>query len=227
MSRSTRMFEVIQLLRSATVPLTAQAMAEQLEVTKRTVYRDVAALQAMRVPIEGEAGVGYVMRSGYDLPPLNFSAEEVEAIAVGLALLGRTGDHGLLRAAASAGQKLGSAIPDPSTSNLVDWPVFASGYNTIPEPSVDVALLRKAVRTERKISISYSDAAGDSTQRILQPLALIYYIEVLVLVAWCELRGDFRHFRVDRLSGVELTGERFLRHGDALRRKWRAQHQVP
>ena len=111
MSRSSRMFEIIQLLRAADGPLTAEAMAGTLEVTKRTVYRDIAALQAMRVPIDGEAGVGYVMRPGFDLPPLMFTAEEVEAIVVGLALLGRTGDGGLVAAAERAGHKISEVLP--------------------------------------------------------------------------------------------------------------------
>ena len=115
------MFEIIQLLRISDRPCTARAIAEELEVTKCTVYRDIASLQALRIPIEGEAGVGYIMRAGFDLPPINFDIEEAEAITVGLAMITRTGDNGLKRAARSAAQKLTDATPLSSTLFTSSW----------------------------------------------------------------------------------------------------------
>ncbi len=227
MSRSVRMFEIIQLLRSADAPLTANDIASMLEVTKRTIYRDIAALQAMRVPIEGEAGVGYVMRPGFDLPPLMFTAEEVEAIVVGLALLGRTGDAGLQSASASAGQKIGAVLPGDGEPDLKDWPFYASSWNAIPQSRVDLRVLRRAVREEEKVRLTYSNAEGKRTQRTVLPLALLYYIEVVVLAAWCELRSDFRHFRVDRIVDCRPIDGRFAGLGKNLRAKWREQHRLP
>lgn len=227
MSRSNRMFEIIQILRSAKGPLTAEAIAGSLEVTKRTVYRDIAALQTMRVPIEGEAGVGYVMRPGFDLPPLMFTAEEAEAIAVGLALVGRTRDTSLQAAAVSAGQKIGTVLPGDDAHDLQDWPLYASIWNAIPGSRVDMRSLRQAIREEEKLQLTYSNAEGERTCRTVMPLALIYYIEVVVLAAWCELRSDFRHFRVDRIIDCEPTGIGFVGQSLELRVRWREQHQLP
>jgi predicted DNA-binding transcriptional regulator YafY len=220
--RSTRMFEIIQLLRRAKQPLTAGAMAAQLEVTKRTVYRDIAALQAMRVPIEGEAGIGYLMRPGFDLPPLMFTAEEVEAISVGLALLGRTGDRGLVKAAQQAGQKIASILPQASRSGFEGSHLRTSTWHAMPECRIDPAILREAIRAEAKLAIHYEDGTGRCTERIIQPLAIIYYIEVAIIAAWCEWRSDFRHFRIDRIAACTPTGAHFTGTGEALRQRWGA-----
>lgn len=220
MSRSTRMFEIIQFLRAAGRPLTGQEIADRLEVTKRTVYRDIGALQAMRVPIVGEAGVGYVMRAGYDLPPLMLTEEEVEAIAVGLALLDRTGDAGLRAAAASAGRKIGSALPGRPEGDLNDGPLNASGWTAIPDSTVDLKRVRRAIREEEKARIIYFDAKDARSERVILPIALTYYIEAVVVAAWCESRLDYRHFRIDRMECFEPTGDRFTGQGAHLRRLW-------
>ena len=226
LSRSVRMFEIIQLLRSADAPLTAHAIAALLEVTKRTVYRDIAALQAMRVPIEGAAGLGYVMRPGFDLPPLMFTAEEIEAIVVGLALLGRTGDAGLEAAAASAAEKIGDVLPEGYGRDFDDGPLYVSSWHAIPGSRVEPRLLRRAIREEQKLRLGYADAAARSTQRTVLPLALVYHIESVVLAAWCELRSDFRHFRLDRIVACEPTEERFAGEGPRLRAQWREQQEL-
>jgi predicted DNA-binding transcriptional regulator YafY len=211
--RSTRMFEIIQILRNAANPRTAQQIAEELEVTKRTVYRDIAALQAMRVPVEGEAGVGYVMRSGYDLPPINFNVEEAEAITVGLALIARTGDRGLNRAARSAAQKL-------TDSTRLSETVFASTWG-VEEPEIlDLTTVRKAIREDRKIRIRYRNADGAETRRTIWPIAIAYHSEAIVIAAWCELRKAVRHFRPDRVSEYEELNEGFIGEGDRLRQEW-------
>lgn len=213
MGRSTRMFEIIQILRNAATPLTALQIATELEVTKRTVYRDIAALQAMRVPVEGAAGVGYVMRSGYDLPPINFDVEEAEAITVGLALIARTGDRGLIRAARSAAQKLNDKTQLSRT-------VFASTWG-VDEPAViDLSTVRMAIREERKLSIGYQNADGIATHRIIWPIAIAYHSEVIMIAAWCELRQSLRHFRPDRVSAYEVLDASFVGEGDTLRQEW-------
>ncbi len=220
MSRSDRMFEIIQLLRSADAPLTAQAMAGTLEVTRRTVYRDVAALMAMNVPVEGEAGVGYIMRPGFDLPPLMFSAEEVEAITVALALLGRTGDDSLLAAAESAAQKIASVLP-PAVRRSFDRPsVHASRWHDLPAALVDAGALRDAIRDEAKLQIVYRDSAGKRSKRTIKPVAVVYYVDTVVLAAWCELRNDFRHFSLAGIVSCKPSGGYFKGRGDALRTAW-------
>lgn len=227
MSRPTRLFEIIQLLRAAGGPLTAAAMAERLEVATRTVYRDIAALQAMRVPIEGEAGIGYVMRPGFDLPPLMFTAEEVEAITVGLALLGRTGDAGLLTAAADAGDKIAAVLAGAGAEPMRAAPLYASDWHAVPSAGVDLRRLRKAIREAEILRIDYADAAGRQTRRTVKPLAVLYYTESVVLATWCALRDDFRHFRVDRIARCHATGDRFVEDSAALRADWLAAHHLP
>ena len=207
------MFEIIQILRNAKKPRTAQQIAEDLEVTKRTVYRDIAALQAMRVPIEGEAGIGYVMRSGYDLPPINFDLEEAEAITVGLALVARTGDRGLFRAARSAAQKL---TAETRLSNTL----FASTWGAEEPKIVDLTTVRKAIREDRKLRISYRNGEGIETRRTIWPIAIAYHSEAIVVAAWCELRNDLRHFRPDRVSEYQELDEGFTGEGDRLRQEW-------
>ena len=220
MSRSDRMFEIIQLLRSAHAPLTAQAMADTLEVTRRTVYCDIAALMSMNVPIDGEAGVGYIMRPGFDLPPLMFSAEEVEAITVALALLGRTGDDSLLAAAESAAQKIASVLP-PAVRRCFDSPsVHASRWHDLPAASVDAGALRDAIRDETKLQIVYRDSGDKRSKRMIKPLAVVYYVDSVVLAAWCELRSDFRHFSLAGIVSCKPAGGRFEGEGDALRAAW-------
>jgi len=226
MSRSTRMFEVIQLLRSANQPITAQAIAEELEVNKRTVYRDIAALQAMRVPIDGEAGIGYIMRQGYDLPPLMFNAEEFEALKLGLSLLRRTGDKALEKTAESVMRKIANAAPVAKRSDVFDVPVFASCWHTIPESEVNPQLIRNCIRDEYKIEFDYHDQHDAMTHRIVLPLALLYYIEVVVVAAWCELRNDFRHFRLDRMNECAVSEQRFTESSEDLRQRWRAMHDL-
>ena len=213
LGRSTRMFEIIQLLRNAKQPRTAQHIAETLEVTKRTVYRDIAALQAMRVPVEGAAGVGYIMRPGFDLPPINFDVEEAEAITVGLALIARTGDRGLNRAARSAAQKLTEATQMSDT-------LFASTWGVKEPELVDLTTVRRAIREERKLKIGYENAAGEVTSRTIWPIAIAYHSEAIVIAARCELRRDLRNFRPDRISASAELNEGFTGQGDRLSQVW-------
>lgn len=226
MNRSTRMFEIIQLLRSSKRSLTAQQLADSLEVTKRTIYRDIVALQSMRVPIDGEAGIGYIMRSGFDLPPLMFTAEEVEAIAVGLSLLGRTGDTALQTAAASVTRKISDVLPEDNPYGLISQSVFVSNWHSIPGSSIDPALIRESIRNQRKLKIEYTDVEQRSSNRIILPLVLLYYVDSLVIAAWCELRNNFRHFRVDRITRCEVTDQSFEEGGNQLRENWQAHHQL-
>lgn len=217
MSRSTRFFEIIQILRKAKAPVTAMQLAEALEVTPRTVYRDMASLQAMRLPILGEAGIGYVMRAGYDLPPLMFSRDEVEAVVVGLALLGRTGDRGLERAARNAARKIADVVPDAGDDPVT---LSVSTWNRIPEPQVDPADVRRAIRDADELEIQYLDLQGRRTSRAIRPVALTYHVDSVVLAAWCGLRQAFRNFRVDRIERCVETGVCFADEAAALRTAW-------
>lgn len=225
MARSSRMFEIIQMLRASRSPLTAEAIASRLEVTKRTVYRDIAALQATRVPIEGAAGIGYVMRRGFDLPPLMFTPEEMEAITVGLSLIGRTGDRSLEDAGSAAMAKINSVLPS-SQPPIGETHLLVPSWHAIPDSTVDMRLLRRAIREERKLSFRYRDGTGHETKRTVCPLAIVYYIDGVLLAGFCELRQDFRHFRHDRISKCETLDAEFRGRSAALRRMWRSSHEL-
>ncbi|MEX0351016.1 MAG: helix-turn-helix transcriptional regulator [Paracoccaceae bacterium] len=221
MRRSTRLFELIQILRASENPMTAESMAARLEVSERTIYRDIAALQAMRTPIEGAPGLGYVMRRGYDLPPLNFDEEEVEALRVGLSMLARTGDSALQQAASRICQKI-DALHNPA-----EWLQVAPWGAPPDDPAlgcVSKADLRAAIRDERKLHLTYRDAEDRETQRVVRPVALIYHLDCTMLAAWCELRDGFRHFRADRIWGCEALDSYFTGQSEALRLIWRERN---
>jgi predicted DNA-binding transcriptional regulator YafY len=223
MRRTDRLFQLIQLLRAARRPMTGCALAEALEVSLRTLYRDVATLQSMRVPIAGEAGVGYVMRRGYDLPPLMFSRAEIEALLVGIALLRRTADRGLKSAAASALRKIAEVMPRELAADEGP-PLYVSAWEPEVPPGIDLRLVRRAIGEERKLLLRYRDRDGARSRRRIRPLAMVYYADSLVVAAWCELRRDFRHFRADRMDSCVLLASRFAGEGDALRRAWLSAH---
>lgn len=220
MRRTSRLFELVQALRGARRPRTASGLAEQLEVCKRTIYRDVVSLQAMGVPIRGEAGVGYMIEPGFDLPPLMFTIDEVEALVVALCLLQRTGDVGLNVAAGTILEKIKDVIPKAVSGPLVTDSLYATPPGPSPVKGVDVAMIRQAIREERKLFLNYSDAAGEATSRLIMPIALAYDVEAHMIVGWCELRSAFRRFRTDRVQSCSLVSERFQGKGDALRRLW-------
>ncbi len=214
MRRTDRLFEIIQILRSEPRSITANEIAARLEVSTRTVYRDIQTLQGMRTPIEGEAGIGYMMRQGYDLPALNFSTGEIEAIVVGLSLVAQTGDKGLQKAAQQVSNKI-----DSLRGKMESLQVSERGA-LVPE-TVDPETLRSAIREEQKLDLRYQDESDRETSRRIRPLAIIYYVHAMLLVAWCELRHDFRHFRVDRILCCEASEANFKGEGDDLRAQWR------
>ena len=222
MRRADRLFDIIQALRTVSHPVTAAALAEQLEVTVRTIYRDIAALQGSRVPIEGAPGLGYVLWRGFDLPPLMFTSEEADAIAIGVRLLRRLRDAKLQRAAESVLAKLVVVVPEPLQPHLVSAPIYVSDGDAPPVTGVDPGVLRDAIHEARKVAIAYVDERGRHTHRTVRPIAMAYYVDVTVLGAWCELRNDFRNFRVDRISNAQLLDERFLAESSRLMAEWLA-----
>jgi predicted DNA-binding transcriptional regulator YafY len=225
MRRADRLFDIIQRLRTAGRPMTAAALAEDLEVTARTVYRDVATLQARRVPIEGAPGIGYVLRRGFDLPPLMFTTEEIEAIAVGARLVSRTGDPALQDAAERVLSKVTVVLPEALRAQLVSAPVFVSSSGAPVAESVDLSAVRQAIRDERKLHIAYVDEKGVQTQRVIWPIAVAYYVQATLIGAWCELRQDYRHFRADRVASLTVLDERYPSDNGRLMAEWLALRQ--
>jgi predicted DNA-binding transcriptional regulator YafY len=225
MRRSDRLFDIIQRLRTARGPTTAAALADALEVTVRTVYRDVATLQARRVPIEGAPGIGYLLRRGFDLPPLMFTIEEIEAIAVGARLVARTGDPGLQDAAESVLSKVTVILPDALRAQLAAAPFFVSGSGAPVPKSVDLTAVRQAIRDERKLRIAYADEKSVRTQRTIWPIAVAYYTQATLIGAWCELRQDYRHFRADRINALTVLDECYPSDNGRLMAGWLAMRQ--
>ena len=221
MRRADRLFDIIQALRGAKRPMTAAALAETLEVTPRTIYRDIAALQASRVPIEGEPGIGYVLRHGFDLPPLMFTLEEVDAIAVGARLVRRIRDKTLQRAAESVLSKVTAIVPE-ALRDQVAAPALYIAEGSSPPPGLDLAMVRNAIRETRKLKIGYTDEQGRRSARVIWPIALAYYVDVTLIAAWCELRADYRHFRADRIADAKPLQARYPADNGKLMAAWLA-----
>lgn len=220
MSRAARLLDLIQVLRRRRQPISGEVLAEELGVSLRTVYRDIATLVGQGAPIEGAAGLGYVLKPGFFLPPLMFTETEVDAILLGLRLAAQRGDDALERAAGDAIAKIAAMLPDeledmPSTGALLAGPrAGAPPY---------LGTLRAAMRAERKLRLRYTDRHGAETQRIVWPIAVGFFEAAEVLAAWCETRRDFRHFRLDRIAAAEPLAERFPRRRRILLADWRAQ----
>jgi predicted DNA-binding transcriptional regulator YafY len=222
MRRSDRLFDIIQRLRTARGPTTAAKLATELEVTPRTIYRDIATLQARRVPIDGEAGIGYVLRKGFDLPPLMFTIDEVEAIAVGARMVGRLRDPKLQEAADSVLAKVTVVLPETIRSALANPQMFVSPGIAATAEGIDLAGLRGAIRDSRKLHIVYADVNGRRSNRTIWPIAMAYYVDVTLVGAWCELRADYRNFRVERIQSARVLDEHFDQDGGRLFREWSA-----
>jgi predicted DNA-binding transcriptional regulator YafY len=228
MRRADRLFDVIQMMRTAKGPITAAAIAQQLEVTPRTIYRDIASLQASRVPIEGAAGLGYVLRRGYDLPPLMFSTEEADAIAVGMRLLHRLRDPDLAQAAERVLAKIAVILPERIRGSLSDAPFTVSEGSARMPDGINLSEIRAAIRDRTQLRLSYQDGNGSASDRIVWPIALVYYVDVTVLAAWCALRKDYRHFRVDRMQSLTVLDEPIPADHRMLLAGWEAaERQLP
>ncbi|WP_342358416.1 YafY family protein [Terrarubrum flagellatum] len=224
MRRADRLFDIIQALRSSAQPLTASWLAAHLEVGIRTIYRDIATLQARRVPIEGASGVGYMLRRGYDLPPLMFTPDEIDAIAVGVRMVRRLRDNELQSAAERVLSKLTTVVPESVRPSLASPRIWISDGSASAQVGFDLADLRNAIRTSSKLLIGYVDKAGERSARIIRPVAMVYYVDATLVAAWCELRGDFRHFRIERIETCTVLAESFATEAPRLMAEWRQYH---
>ena len=221
MSRSERLLELIQTLRRYRRPVSGQRLADETGVSLRTLYRDIATLQAQGADIEGEPGMGYILKPGFLLPPLMFSEDEIEALVLGSRWVASRTDSDLSRAAANVLAKIAAVLPDDlkpklESSNLLVPPSFSD-----VKDAIDLSLVRKAIRNEHIVEIGYVDAAGVGTERRIWPFALGFYDRVRVIAAWCEMRGDFRNFRTDRIQRMEPQGKRYPRRKAELLKAWR------
>ncbi len=208
MRRADRLFQIIQLLRNRRRALTAARLAEQLGVSERTVYRDIRDLIAAGTPIEGEAGVGYALRREYDLPPLMFDSEELEALVLGTRLAAAFGDESLERAAGSALSKIEAALPSRLQANFGATPLFVPRRTADRAVSAALVAMRAALAARHKLRIRYRRLDGEESDRVVRPLGAFFWGASWTFTAWCELRNDFRNFRLDRVVSLE-AGEPF------------------
>jgi predicted DNA-binding transcriptional regulator YafY len=220
MRRADRLLRLIQILRRHRRPVTGDVMARELEVSLRTIYRDIADLITDGVPIRGEAGVGYVLGEGYDLPPLMFTIDELESVMLGLRWVARQGDPDLSRAAQDCVAKIGAVIPEKTRPFLFDAGLLVSPFSGGMPERVDVAGLRAAIRDGRKVSIAYRAEDGARTERVIWPIAVSYFDARRLIIAWCEMRGDFRSFRTDRMLGMEPLQQKYPERRKVLLKRW-------
>jgi len=206
--------------------VTAAALAAELETSKRSVYRDMAALIGRRLPIRGEAGLGYVLDKGFDLPPLMLTSEEVEAAVLGAQWVAGHGDAALARAARDLIAKIAVTVPDNLQPFIADAAARTPPGWKIPPDRLDVAQARAWIRSGRKIALRYRDSEDRETDRVIWPVAVGYHDAVRTLIGWCEMRGNFRSFRIDRVLSASFLEERYPARPAALRAKWLASLAV-
>ena len=227
MSRAERLLELIQVLRRHRQPVSGRSLAAELGVSLRTLYRDIAALQAQGASIEGEAGLGYLLRPGFMLPPLMFSEDEIEALVLGSRWVAERGDARLGEAGRNALAKVAAVLP-PDLREALDASALLIGPGAaIAAGDAELPTIRQAIRRERKLAITYRAPEAGETSRTIWPFALGFFDRVRVVVAWCELRAGFRHFRTDRIAALVLSETRYPRRRATLLKEWRERENIP
>ncbi len=227
MSRTTRLFKLMDALRGHRRPVTAARLADDLSVSVRTLYRDIQTLIDLGAPLDGEAGVGYLLRPGFFLPPLMFGEEELEALVLGARWVQGQGDAALAQAAACALAKIATASPKDLRDKMADTGLWAPRFQTPAEQPNGLRTIREALRLEHKLAITYVDETGATTERVVWPVVLAFLEGKRLLAAWCELRSGFRHFRPDRISALAKTGLRYPTRRAVLMKTWRREHNIP
>ena len=227
MSRTARLFKLMDALRGHRRPVTAARLADDLSVSVRTVYRDIQTLMDLGAPVEGEAGMGYLLRPGFCLPPLMFGEDELEALVLGARWVQGQGDPALAQAAASALAKIGTASPKDLRDKIADTGLWAPRFQNPAEQPSGLRIIREAVRREQKLAITYVDEKGATTERLVWPIALAFFEGKRLLAAWCELRNGFRHFRPDRIASLTATSDRYPTRRAVLMKTWRLENRMP
>lgn len=222
MSRSERLLDLLQVLARHRRPVTGRVLAAELGVSLRTLYRDIGSLQALGASIEGEAGLGYVLRPGFLLPPLMFTPEELEALVLGSRWVAARADEPMRVAAHNALARMSATLPPQLQRDIDAMPLLVGPGAAMAPDRVPPLMLRKAIRLERKLILTYHDAAGAPSERTVWPFAFGYFDAARILVAWCELREGFRHFRTDRIERADMSDMRYPTRRQALLAQWKA-----
>jgi len=225
LSRSERLLALLQALRRRRSPVSGRVLAEELGVSLRTLYRDILSLQGQGAEIEGEAGLGYVLKPGFWLPPLMLSQEEIEALVLGARWVGARTDDKLARAARDAIAKISAVLP-PRLRDDVEASTLIVPGKAADAAALDLAPIRAAIRSERKLALEYRDAQGARTERTIWPFGVGYFDEARVVMAWCELRQGFRHFRADRIASGRALETRYPHSRRRLLKDWRLSEGV-
>lgn len=225
MRRAERLFEIVQILRRTRGPISAARIAEEVETSVRTVYRDIAALMAQRVPITGEAGIGYLLDRGFDMPPLMLTADELEAAVLGALWVSTRGEPQLAKSAQDLIGKIEASVPERLRPYVLE-----PSTSVAPAPGAGAAdcssELRRAIRSGHKVALTYRDSKGQGSERIVWPVVLGYRDAGRILAAWCESRKAFRYFRTDRIESAAVLPQRFPERPARLRTRWRAAMDV-
>jgi predicted DNA-binding transcriptional regulator YafY len=227
MSRAQRLLDLIQLLRRHRHPVSGATLAEELGVSLRTLYRDIATLVGQGAHIDGEAGIGYVLRPGFMLPPLMFSEDEIEALVLGSRWVAERTDAPLSKAARNALTKIAAVLPPDLKNGVTDTSLLIGPGESIAAGDAELPTVRLAIRTERKLRIAYVNADGKRSSRMVWPFALTFFDRARVVVAWCELRKDYRHFRTDRIASLKISETRYPRRRQAMLKEWRMMKGIP
>ena len=204
MRRADRLFQIVQLLRRRRTVTTAKEIARKLEISERTVYRDISDLVLAGTPIDGEAGVGYRIRPGYDLPPLMFDREEIQALVLGVRIVRQVGDPALARASESILSKVATVLPKELEPLLAETRLFATTRVRGSHAADALAVTREGLTSQRRIRMRYTDERGEATERTVRPLGVFFWGKTWTLAAWCEMRVGFRNFRLDRVGEATL-----------------------
>jgi predicted DNA-binding transcriptional regulator YafY len=225
-SRAQRLLDLIQVLRRHRRPVSGAALADELGVSLRTLYREVATLNGQGAHIDGEAGMGYVLRPGFMLPPLMFSEDEIEALVLGSRWVAARADDALSGAARNALAKIAAVLPADLKQTLDTSALLVAADDNFAGKDGDLTAMRRAIRAERKVVIRYARNDGEKSSRTIWPFAIGFFQRALVVAAWCETRQAFRHFRVDRIAALTPTETRYPRRRAALLKEWRAAEGI-
>jgi len=226
MSRAARLLELLEVLRRHRAPVTGPALANELGISIRTLYRDIATLQSQGADIQGEPGLGYVLRPGFTLPPLMFTADEIEALVLGSRWVARRAEDARLGdAARNAISKITAVLP-ADLRDTVEGSALLVGAGEVIPATVDLSAIRLAIRKEHKLAIAYRNADGSATERVIWPFAIGFFDRVRVVAGWCELRQDYRTFRLDRISRMEPLSDRYPRRRAAMLKEWREREGI-
>ncbi|PHM65778.1 DeoR family transcriptional regulator [Xenorhabdus stockiae] len=227
MSRAQRLLSLIEILRSYHFPVQGKVLAQKMNISLRTLYRDIATLQEQGAIIEGEPGVGYVLRPGFVLPPLMFTQNEIEALALGANWVAKRADPQLREAAKGVVNKIAAVIPTELKQLLESSSLLVGPAAAATQPVIDISSIRQAIRARRKVTLTYRDLKEQDSERTIWPFALGYFENISIVIGWCELRGEFRHFRSDRILSLHVEKQCYPRSRQSLLKEWREFKKIP